>query len=389
MCEEGKFMQQTCWDIWPDRGFLVNPDPLRHLSAVDTPLQRSTVDMIEGIAAQIPALMENGQIRATLENLPVFDLPTSDLLVGDFRIVERLMMLYSFFASAYVYFTPETPEHRIPSGVAVPLHRLSKMVERPPILSYSGYVLNNWKRNDAAGEIALGNIALLQNFLGGKDEDWFILVHVDIEARAAGALAGIQSAQAAAAQDDAAALQTALQNVSTSVQAMITSFDRMPENCDPNVYYYRVRPYIFGFNDVVYEGVAEYGNKPQSFRGQTGAQSSIVPSLVSALGLQHEQSGLTQHLDIMRDYMPKPHREFAAHVKSPAIRQSVLAHSSDSALRNVYNECLTRVLEFRRLHLHYATTYIFQKVTNPIGTGGTVFMDWLAQLANETEAQLV
>ena len=39
--------------------------------------------------------------------------------------------------------------------------------------------------------IELGNIALLQNFLGGMDEEWFILVHVDIEARAGSALAGM------------------------------------------------------------------------------------------------------------------------------------------------------------------------------------------------------
>ncbi len=45
--------------------------------------------------------------------------------------------------------------------------------------------------------------------------------------------------------------------------------------------------------------------------------------------------------------------------------------------------------EFRSLHYHYATTYIAEKVANPLGTGGTIFMDWLKQLIDETEQQFV
>ena len=33
------------------------------------------------------------------------------------------------------------------------------MLSRPPILSYDGYALFNWKRFDPTGPIALGNIA--------------------------------------------------------------------------------------------------------------------------------------------------------------------------------------------------------------------------------------
>ena len=60
---------------------------------------------------------------------------------------------------------------------------------REPILSYASYALWNWRRLDESGPIALGNIALLQHFLGGLDEAWFILIHVDIERRAGAALA--------------------------------------------------------------------------------------------------------------------------------------------------------------------------------------------------------
>lgn len=384
-------MRQDCWQIWTDRGFLINPDPVVRLrDALDGfPISASSLAHAEALADELPDLLETRRVRPALEELPLVDMWALHPLLDsvDFRVVERLMQIYSYFASAFVYATHEQPAHRIPAGVAVPLVQLAAMVERPPILSYAGYVLGNWQRIDPNGAITVDNTRIVQNFLGNRDESWFIRIHVDIEARAADALANIQTATAATRQDDAETLESALAAVHESVCRMIESFHRMPEECDSDVYYFNVRPYIFGFTDVVYEGT--FGGQPQSFRGQTGAQSSIVPTLVAALGLQHETTGLTQHLDIMKGYMPKPHREFVAQMGNTGIREAVLRHRANRSLAETYNECLRQVLEFRRLHFHYATTYIAEKVANPLGTGGTVFMDWLHQLIDETERQLV
>ncbi len=46
------------------------------------------------------------------------------------------------------------------------------MLGRPPVLSYASYALDNWRRIDRKNPIDLGNIALLQNFLGGQDEEY-------------------------------------------------------------------------------------------------------------------------------------------------------------------------------------------------------------------------
>jgi indoleamine 2,3-dioxygenase len=381
-------MRQDCWQVWSDRGYLINPDPIVHLSDAvsDLPVAGNGLAQAESIADELPKLLETRRVRAALESLPVVDMRPlqAEIDSADFRIIERLMQMYSYFASAFVYATGEAPEHRIPKGVAMPLVQLAEMVERPPILSYSGYVLNNWQRIDANGAITVDNTEIVQNFLGNRDESWFIRIHVDIEARAADALINIEKA---AATNDAEILETALTAVHRSICRMIESFQRMPEECNSDVYYFKVRPYIFGFNNVVYEGA--FDDQPQSFRGQTGAQSSIIPTRVAALGLQHEANGLTQHLDIMKAYMPKPHREMIARMEQTGIRQAVMRQPANTTLTEAYNECLRQVLAFRQLHYHYATTYIAEKVKNPLGTGGTVFMDWLNQLAQETEAQLV
>jgi indoleamine 2,3-dioxygenase len=264
--------------------------------------------------------------------------------------------------------------------------QLAALVERPPILSYAGYVLNNWRRNGHDAPLAVDYLALNQPFLGNQDEQWFILIHADIEARAAGALNGVEAAARAAAADDTAGVEAGLCATIDSLHAMMATFKRMPEGCDPDVYYFKVRPYIFGFNDVVYEGA--FNDAPQTFRGQTGAQSSIIPALGAALGLKHEKSSLTHHLDIMQDYMPRPHREFIARMKHAGIRPFVVEAGS-RALNDAYNEALRHMLAFRQQHYGYATRYIFDKVENPVGTGGTVFMEWLRVLITETEAQMI
>lgn len=66
----------------------------------------------------------------------------------------------------------------------------------------------------------------------------------------------------------------------------------MGEKCDPYVYYHRVRAPMAGWrnnpalpNGLLYEGVSEV---PLQLYGETGAQSSVVPALDAALGIQHE-----------------------------------------------------------------------------------------------------
>ncbi len=384
-------MRQDCWQVRADRGFLMNPDPIVSLkdALANSPIPAAELAHTAALAADLPHLLETHHVRAALEELPAVDLWALHLPLDqvDFRLVERLMQIYTYFASAFVYATDEAPEQRIPAGIAVPLVQLADMVERPPILSYAGYVLGNWQLIDPAGGITVDNTRLVQHFLGNDDELWFIRIHVDIEARAAGALDAVQRAATAAANDDVDVLGDALLLVATSICQMITSFRRMPEGCDSDAYYFNVRPHIFGFNDVVYEGA--FGNQPQTFRGQNSVQSSIIPALVAALGLQHETTGLTQHLDIMKAYMPKPQREFIESMRAAPIRDAVLRHRDRRALAEAYNECLRQVREFRSLHYRYANSYLAEKVENPLGAGGTIFMDWLRQLIDETDQQLV
>jgi Indoleamine 2,3-dioxygenase. len=109
--------------------------------------------------------------------------------------------------------------------------------------------------------------------------------------------------------------QSFLESALESIRKINSIMNRMPEKCDPFIYYNRVRPYIFGWKNnpatpqgVIYEEVDEYNGKPQLFRGETGAQSSIVPALDALLGITHSNDPLREYLDEMRLYMPIEHR---------------------------------------------------------------------------------
>lgn len=364
-------MHQAAWNVTRERGFLIAPDPALHLDD----LRLLELREIEAAAADMAWLLQTGRLRPTLDGLPILDLTPLEAHLDALNPAEiqRLMQIYAFFASAYIHAPNETPIHALPAPIAVPLVRLAGWLERPPMLAYADYVLSNWQtlRGDA---ITLDNTATVQNFIGGRDESWFILTHVDIEARSADALNGLRDAVSAADDGDADALEASLSAIPASLDRMIASFNRMPEGCRPDVYYQQVRPYNFGFKDVLYTGVAHFDGQPQTFRGGSGAQSSVIPALVAGLGIQHETSGLSQHLSAMQAYMPKPHRDFIAAMKRSRVRETI-ASVGRPTLTDLYNACLAKVLAFRQQHLQYADLYIARHVANPIGTGGTVFME--------------
>src|SRR5436853_4428828 len=113
--------------------------------------------------------------------------------------------------------------------LAVPWHAVAQKVGRPPVLSYASYALHNWRRIDPSRGIELGNICLLQNFWGGADEEWFILIHVDIEAKAASAIRSLIPAQRAAAENRADDLRAHLSAIESALAKMYATLARMPE----------------------------------------------------------------------------------------------------------------------------------------------------------------
>jgi len=158
------------YEVDSERGFLPAQDPL-------IPVPAALGDWVE-IANKLPKLFVAGQVRQTIEAMPVID-PAGLKTKPEF---ERAMVAFSYIGHAYVW-CEATPPKFLPASLAVPWYAVAKKLGRPPVLSYASYMLHNWQRVDKNKEMKLGNICLIQNFLGGIDEEWFIVTHLDIEKR--------------------------------------------------------------------------------------------------------------------------------------------------------------------------------------------------------------
>ena len=382
-----KAVKISDFGITEEFGYLPAYEPAQSLSAGNEEWDQYGKDL--------PKLLMGTNFRARVRALPSFNVAA---LKGEAEI-QRAMLVLSYIGQAYQW-SENSAATLMPSNLAKPWFEVGKLVGRPPILSYQSYASDNWRRFDKSGPIECGNIGLLQCFLGGQDEEWFILIHIEIEKKAGKALKAIEDAQAAVVGNAADQVESALTNLRASLAAMYAVLDRMPERCDPYIYFHRVRPYIFGWRNnpslpdgVIYEGVDEYKGIGQKFRGETGAQSAIIPAMDGVLGIEHERDELREYLMEMRTYMPPKHVAFIEAVEAgPSVRNFVTSAQS-SSLTSVFNECVELVANFRAMHLEYAGRYIHAQAQatpgNPsaVGTGGTPFMTYLRKHRDETKKQ--
>ena len=377
--------------------FFPKTPPIRYYKTKSKSLLNLT-----NIASELPKLLLTNKVQTTINNLKKDDFSV-DLLINkeNEKEINLAMAHLSFIAHAFIW-GGKKPEKILPEVVSDPWVKLSKYLGRPPILSYASYCLDNWYKINDDKPIALDNVALINNFLGGVDEDWFVTIHVCIEDAASEAIDSAFKLSKLHENSKTDEFLLNLNRINNSLKKVNEIFSKMPEKCDPYIYYHRVRPYIFGTKDnpdlkkgLIYEN--QYNNEPQFFRGETGAQSSIIPFLDGALGIEHTNDNLRHYLNEMRDYMPPNHRKMIEDVEVSSNAKELIYRSKK--LIQKYNSCLEEIRKFRAQHLEYAATYIHKQaqVSNSFGsggstvrgTGGTPFMKYLKKHRDETNQQKV
>lgn len=380
------------YEVSPESGFL----------PIHSPAEAQLPDIfwqVQKTVAMLPKLLATRKIRSVIENILKVDVEREKLNQMQLR---RAMQMYSYLTHAYVW-GETTPVKVLPRNIAVPFYKISQQLGRPPVLSYASYALDNWVRIHETGPIEIGNIMIWQNFLGGLDEDWFILIHIEIEAKAAPALAMIPTILEGIAQSDTTTVIDALESIKQAWADINTTMSRMTEACDPYIYYNRVRPYIHAWKNnpalpegLIYEGVEAYGEQPQKFRGETGAQSAIVPTMDALFNIAHQDDPLREFLMEMRDYMPPRHRAFVKEVENLSTLRDFVKNQMDRVpqLKDLYNDCVSLIEQFRTQHLQFAASYINQQTPKSnndtdVGTGGTPFMQYLKKHRDENSQHLL
>ncbi|MBT8432493.1 MAG: indoleamine 2,3-dioxygenase [Altererythrobacter sp.] len=361
----------------------------------------SRFDSVKQAAGNLSGLISSGRVRHWLDQLDdskleewAVDAPEEE--------VRTAMVHYSFLVQSYVW-GEDTPPAFLPANLARPVVAISDRLGQAPLLPYSGYVLDNWARLDKSGPISLDNIYMYQNFAGGDDENWFVMIHVAIEAEAGVLLDNAAKLVKVAKNGDAAEAERLLIEMDEAWERIYGHFSRMTERCDPYCYFHRVRPYIHGWANnpalkgggLIYEGIAKLGGKPQALRGQTGSQSSIVPAMDALLQVGHSDDPLKSFLDELHHYRPVQHRRFIEDLAAQSTLRTFVSASGSQSLKDAFNACVEQAARFRTRHLEYAASYINKQAGSiagndpDVGTGGTPFMKYLKKHRDENRAQVV
>lgn len=382
---------------WPfktismERGFLSDFTPLHFL-----PSNSKLNDRLNIIAANLPELLKTQTLRAEADSLD-HDLSFANITVNkaDHREADTAILILLFIAQGYVWENFTSPAGTIPAVIGRNLYALCKEQQRFPALTYADYVLRNWKLVVPDRGITLENIEPLFTLTGTRDEAWFIKIHVMIEAVCGKAAhAAFQIADAAkfsgcGTEETRVYIRRHLADISHALRESIQLLQRMQEGCQPYVYWSLIRNYLHGWEKagdqkgVKFNGVS-IRNRDTLFRfkGPSGAQSSIIPTLDTALGIQHEIDEMYQTMLTFRQYMPAEHGSFIELLKlsSPG------RHLADSSheLKEAWHEAVRQLGLFRMEHIRMVKQYIYNpaeyhgldkmKIT---GTGGTAIDDYL------------
>lgn len=273
--------------------------------------------------------------------------------------------------------------------MTIPLLQISTYLEVPPLATYAGVCLWNFKPIFSDEPVDnLENLAILSTFTGSLDEQWFYLVSVAIEARGGPIVPLMLQAIAAARVGDTGIVTECLHHFAERLDELGTLLVRMYENCDPHVFYHRIRPFLAGGKNmgdaglphgVMYDDGTGTG-KYRQYGGGSNAQSSLIQFFDIVLGVEHRPTGEKRNessssdegglapsprhnfIHEMRSYMPGPHRRFLEHVSSVAnIREYVESRRSDRALCIAYDACLAMLRALRDKHIQMVSRYIVVK----------------------------
>ncbi|KAK9474078.1 Indoleamine 2,3-dioxygenase [Dipodascopsis tothii] len=407
------------YDISPVTGFVPEEFPLTHLpDAHYAPW--------ESVMTNLTPLIMTRQVRAVVDRMPL-------LRTDRLRTPPELRRAYSilgFMAHAYVW-AGDAPESDLPTQIAAPLLELAKKLEVPPLATYAGLCLWNHRPIFAdldPRDIDLDALATIHTFTGSYDESWFYLVSTVIECRGAECINCAVDAMAACRAGDSHSAVVALQHLAEHVDELTTLLNRLYDQCDPHVFYYRIRPFLAGSKNMADAGLPQgvrYGDEPEhrQYAGGSNAQSSLVQALDIALGVVHRPTGEradaaadekrhNNFIHEMRQYMPGPHRRFLEQLALAAnIHDYVKAHPSNSALALAYDAALAMLRSFRDKHIQIVSRYIILQArgsgaadaaapAKPAGTGiagialtekkkargtgGTALIPFLKQARDET-----
>ncbi|KAJ7603127.1 indoleamine 2,3-dioxygenase gamma type [Roridomyces roridus] len=378
------------------RGFLPRSEPIVALP--------KEFDVLESILARMPVKTLDGSpgllAQFTLGETVLKELPDLTWAIEKYAdnlpLQNALYRDYAFLASAYLL----EPCHErvlkgesyglgrqtLPKNISLPISRCAEIAGFKPFMEYAGsYALFNYRLVDPTKGLEYSNLRLIRAFEHGLDpsssEAGFVLVHVDMVRNSGPLIAGVMSSLVACASNDRPSFNEGLDTIVEAMTKVNSVMEKMWAKSKPNDYT-SFRTFIFGItsqsmfpNGVIYEGVSD---EPLSFRGESGANDSMIPLCDNFLQISMPATPLTAILKDFRSYRPGNHKEFLEYVqarsRSLGLKEYALA---DRESASGYLKILNQVRDFRWRHWCFTREYILKKTAHPTATGGSPIVTWL------------
>ena len=305
---------------------------------VGTPLEKlpQEYDIINQILDNMKMMNEEGYLNKG----ELFDKINSDLPLFDFENITDKQLLaclhrdYCFLASAYslepCHLTLMnsnqtnygTARDTLPPQLAIPLLVLGKKNNVFPWLDYAyGYGLNNAQFIEGKDPTKFDSYKTVRTFHGNSSEEGFINVHVAMVAQSGELLDSQQVALEALSLDDRETFNTQLKFHHSIFSSILDTLQQMWKASNYKDYL-SFRTFIMGQigNERCYPDQSlkyDLGDDVEyhAFRGETGAQDSMIPAIDSFLELEYPCNKLTEYLYDLRKYRPKDHQEYINFVK--------------------------------------------------------------------------
>ncbi|GAQ82575.1 indoleamine 2,3-dioxygenase [Klebsormidium nitens] len=375
-------------------------------------------DLLETIMQRIPiALKEAAPDALKKEVLAIPESVAEDWRAAieveeDTQLAQAVYRDLSILTAAYITEGRQKENHSralVPAVLARPFYAAAKRVDQQLIMEYSSYCLNNFYSVDGS-EGDWTKLRLIRSFDGGPEEATFILIHSIIEHNTPRMIEVIERVKEAVKAADVAACEEGLKELLKVQERLLVCGLQMFNASDPECYVDKVRPWIFGYKNnpdfpdgVVFDGVLD--NQPQFLRGETGAQSNIIPVLDALLGIEHAHDALFQMLKELEDYRPAGHRRYLqdmrramwgddvseprADVTRAHALRALVEERGSRELAATFNECVMAVYLFRAMHVIYSDLYIGRKTAKEAATGGTPYKVYLRKHRDESIRQQI
>ncbi|KAF2453612.1 IDO-domain-containing protein [Lineolata rhizophorae] len=394
------------------RGFLPRGDPIHTLPPAFAPLSALLAAMPIRTASGTPGLLARFSLGRAIDAQGALPDLTAEVERhrDDRCLMTALYRDYAFVASAYLL----EPCHerwvggkqeegyglgreRLPKCVARPIVRVAEIAGFKPFMEYAGsYALYNYRLEDPARGLEYDNLRLIRAFEHGLDptssEAGFVLVHVAMVRHSGKLVEGSMQALEGCEKRERDKFNEGMKKVVKAMSDVNRVMNEMWSKSKP-ASYTNFRTFIFGItsqsmfpNGVIYEGVSD---EPKSFRGESGANDSMIPLLDNLLQITMPATPLTSILQDFRSYRPGNHREFLEWVAAAStayeLKTFALADPTSAAL---YVRALDQVRDFRWRHWCFTREYILKNTSHPTATGGSPIVTWLPNQLNAVLSQM-